>query len=184
MTYEGQVTAQQIKVDQLSDWHSAADWCRKRPYVIGATHAFTKRIWTKFGEIASDIPYEDQVVALRALSMGGGVTLETSLIAYRQGGVSAKKALQSPDAKREHIFKRYSRQQAVFRQIHRDLEKIGCTQLWTGKVRRYLLRSDAALWLLESQASGSISLRRLFVEFRRCGFFWVTRQMAYTYLIY
>lgn len=184
ITYQGQDTGQQVKVDQLSNWQGAADWCRKRPYVIGATHAFTKRIWLKFGDIASDIPYEDQVVALRALSMGGGVTLETSLIAYRQGGVSAKKALQSPDAKREHIFKRYSRQQAVFRQIQRDLEKMGCTQLWTGKVRRYLLRSDAALWLLESQASGSFNLRRLFVEFRRCGFFWMTRQIAYTYLIY
>ena len=184
MTYEGQVTERPIKVDQLANWNGAADWCRKRPYVIGATHAFTKRIWTKFGDIASDIPYEDQVIALRAISMGGGITLETPLIDYRQGGISAKKLAQRPESKRAQIAKRYLRQQAVFRQIQRDLEQMKCSHLWSGKVRRYLLRSDAALWLLESQASGTISLRRLFEEIKRCGFFWTMRQIAYTYLIF
>ena len=183
ITNEGQNTGKQVKVDQLANWNSVSDWCRKRPYVIGATHAFTKRIWTKFGDIASDIPYEDQVITLRALSMGGGATLETPLLNYRQGGISAKELAQSPQAKRAQIYKRYSRQQAVFRQVHRDLETTGCAHLWTGKVERYLLRSDAALWLLEAQANDRMNLRRLIVEIRKCGFFWLLRQVAYTYFI-
>lgn len=59
VTHTGQATGKTIKVDQLADWKDAADWCAKRPYVVGATHAFTKRTWSEFGPISSDIPFED-----------------------------------------------------------------------------------------------------------------------------
>lgn len=182
MTYEGQVTEQQIKVDQLANWNSAADWCRKRPYVIGATHAFTKRIWTEFGEIESDIPYEDQVVTLRALCLGGAATIPSALLSYRAGGVSAKLRALNANDKRAAMFKRYSRQHAVFGQVHKDLTNAGLEHLWVGKVKQYFDRAQAALDLLHNQSDKTRPrLAQVLSMLQQCGLFWTVRQSYYTY---
>jgi hypothetical protein len=171
---------QTIKVDQLAKWKNAADWCAKRPYVVGATHAFTKRIWTEFGPIASNIPYEDQIVALRALCLGGAQTLELPLLDYRTGGVSAKATSRSPEEKRQHIEKRYTRQKAVFLQVQKDLVCAGQAQLWTGKVKRYLDRSIAALWLIRESSLSCKSFQIVRTFARQCGWLWVLRQIYFS----
>lgn len=177
----GQVTGRTIKVDQLANWKNAADWCTKRPYVVGATHAFTKRLWSAFGFIAADVPYEDQIVALRALCLGGAQTLEFPLLDYRAGGVSAKGKNRSSADKLQHMEKRYSRQRAVFLQVEQDLARAGRAQLWTGKVKRYLDRSVAALWLLR-QKSTPLKNMKMIAEFaRQCGWAWIIRQIYYSY---
>ncbi|MEY5029841.1 MAG: hypothetical protein RLZ63_2156 [Pseudomonadota bacterium] len=182
ITHDGQPTGKTIKVDQLAKWKSAADWCAKRPYVVGATHAFTKRIWTAFGPIASDIPYEDQIVALRALCLGGAKTLELPLVDYRTGGVSAKVTGRSPEEKRQHIEKRYTRQKAVFLQVQKDLVRAGQAQLWKGKVKRYLDRSVAALWLLRKCSIDFQNLNKIREFGQQCGWLWLTRQIYYSCL--
>jgi glycosyltransferase involved in cell wall biosynthesis len=182
ITYDGQANGKTIKVDQLANWKTAADWCAKRPYVVGATHAFTKRIWTEFGPIASDIPYEDQIVALRALCLGGAQTLELSLVDYRTGGVSAKATGRSPEEKHQHIEKRYTRQKALFLQVQKDLVRAGQAQLWTGKVKRYLDRSVAALWLLRKCSINLQNLNKIWEFGQQCGWFWLTRQIYYSFI--
>ena len=182
MTYEGQVTEQQIKVDQLANWNSAADWCRKRPYVIGATHAFTKRIWTKFGDIAPDIAYEDQVIALRALCMGGATTIAQPLLSYRAGGVSSKSAHQNINQKLATIERRYTRQRAVFAQVRQDLEHAGQARLWSGRVKKYWTRANAALQLLQwRRKPQTMYVLELWWMVKQCGVLWTIRQIVYTW---
>jgi glycosyltransferase involved in cell wall biosynthesis len=180
ITHDGQATGRTIKVDQLAKWKDAADWCAKRPYVVGATHAFTKRIWSEFGQITSDILYEDQIVALRALCLGGAQTLELPLIDYRTGGVSAKVSSRSPEQKRQHIEKRHTRQKAVFLQVQKDLIRAGQAQLWTGNVKRYLDRSVAALSLLKECSITFQNLNKIRKFGQQCGWLWLIRQIYYS----
>jgi hypothetical protein len=149
--------------------------------VVGATHAFTKRLWSEFGSIASDIPYEDQIVALRALCLGGAQTLELPLIDYRTGGVSSKTKSRSSADKLKHIEKRYTRQRAVFLQVQQDLARAGRSQLWAGKVKRYLDRSVAALWLLRQKLPILKNMRKILTFSQQCGWAWMIRQIYYSY---
>lgn len=176
ITYEGHKTEKLIKVDQLSRWKSAADWCAKRPYVVGATHAFTKRIWIKFGDIASDVSYEDQIITLRAMCLGGGITISQPMLDYRMGGISARLKTSDSQEKYSHFFKRYIRQRAVFMQVQSDLINAGHVQLWKGKVKRYLNRSFAALWLLENKFILN-NFKIILKIFFDCGIFWTFRQI-------
>jgi glycosyltransferase involved in cell wall biosynthesis len=77
-------------VDALQDWRSVADWERRRPYIIGAAHAVTQRLFRRFGPLAPACLYEDQVNALRAVLAGGGAwTIDDALVGYRRGGISS-----------------------------------------------------------------------------------------------
>jgi glycosyltransferase involved in cell wall biosynthesis len=77
-----------LEVDDLARWKTLDDWARRRPYIVGAGHAFTRRLFDRFGPLAPGVAYEDQVNLLRALCGGGAVTLHQPLVRYRRGGVS------------------------------------------------------------------------------------------------
>lgn len=182
ITHDGQPTGKTIKVDQLAKWKNAADWCAKRPYVVGATHAFTKRIWTEFGPIASDIPYEDQIVALRSLCLGGAQTLQEPLLDYRAGGVSSSIATQGKRQRLSAMQRRYTRQRAVFDQVHTDLVHAGLAHLWRSKVKRYYSRAQVALQLIGLQHSNARpSPSQLLHWSQSCGIFWMLRQLVHTF---
>ncbi|MDH3461396.1 MAG: glycosyltransferase family 2 protein [Burkholderiaceae bacterium] len=77
-----------LRVDDLAQWRSLDNWVRRRPYVVGAGHSFSRRLFERFGPLAPEVGYEDQINMLRALCGGGAVTLHTPLVRYRRGGVS------------------------------------------------------------------------------------------------
>jgi glycosyltransferase involved in cell wall biosynthesis len=77
-----------LKVDDLAQWRSLDDWARQRPYIVGAGHAFTRRMFDRFGPLGPRVSYEDQVNMLRALLGGGACTIAEPLVRYRRGGVS------------------------------------------------------------------------------------------------
>jgi len=79
-----------LRVDDLSAWRGMDDWLRHRPHVIGATHAFTRRLMRHFGPMSPGIAYEDQVMAFRAINLGGAITIDAPLVCYRRGGLSAR----------------------------------------------------------------------------------------------
>jgi glycosyltransferase involved in cell wall biosynthesis len=67
---------------------SVESWCRKRPFTVGATHAFTRRMMERFGPFVPDLWYEDIVMGLRAIMTGGALTVAEPLVHYRSGGSS------------------------------------------------------------------------------------------------
>lgn len=77
-----------LRVDDLAQWRSLDDWARQRPYIVGAGHAFTRRMFDRFGPLGPKVSYEDQVNVLRALLGGGACTIDEPLVRYRRGGVS------------------------------------------------------------------------------------------------
>lgn len=79
-----------IKVDDLSNWPDVKAWANRRPYIVGASHAFTRRLFDRFGPFRADLAYEDQILTLRAICSGGATTVDQALVRYRRGGLSGR----------------------------------------------------------------------------------------------
>lgn len=143
-----------IRVDDLSRWLRPEDWLAKRPFVVGASHAFTRRLFDRFGPLHPDVVYEDQVMTLRASCLGAGVTVAEPLVRYRRGGVSGRQAggRLSAQAYAEQVRVKHSRQRSLYRQIAQDLRTLGRADLAKGRVQRQLARSELVLALGQSSA--------------------------------
>lgn len=99
---------------------SLADWCRARPFSLGATHAFTRRMMERFGPFVDDLWYEDPVMALRAFLAGGGVTVPEALVCYRRGGTSRWPRVASGDELVRWVRTQNRRVLAEIEQFTRD----------------------------------------------------------------
>lgn len=122
MTQDGGI-AGVLRVDDLSRWHGASDWARQRPYVVGAAHAFTKRLFDTFGPLDDRITYEDQIITFRALMSGGAATIDLPLVNYRRGGVSAR--AHSPQVRRDRAAMLNARQLVENAQLLQDARTAG-----------------------------------------------------------
>lgn len=65
-------------------------WCRRRPFTVGATHAFTRRLMVRFGPFMPGVWYEDSSMVFRSIFAGGAVTVPEPLVHYRSGGSSQR----------------------------------------------------------------------------------------------
>jgi glycosyltransferase involved in cell wall biosynthesis len=121
-----------IAVDDLSQWKTPEAWIRQRPYVIGASHAFSRRIYDYFGAFTKDLKYEDQVITFRSMFLGGGATIAEPLLRYRQGGISDTDKLKSKKIHR--LYKKYTHQVAWLDQLQKDLLLIDRFDLWAERL--------------------------------------------------
>jgi glycosyltransferase involved in cell wall biosynthesis len=161
-----------IVVGDLAPFNSPEIWVQHRPYVIGASHAFTKRMHEFFGPFDPDLAYEDQVMAFRSACLGGGLTVDAPLLRYRRGGVSSRK-YESPEEYRTWLTRKFQRQQVLFRQIRKDMDTINRSDLWRGKVALYFDRAEWTLKLL-AQKNLWACLKSTFSS-GRIGIFWRLR---------
>ena len=76
-----------VAIDDLGAL-TLAGWCARRPFTVGATHAFTRRMMERFGPFIDSVWYEDPVMTLRAILSGGALTVREPLVRYRRGGSS------------------------------------------------------------------------------------------------
>jgi glycosyltransferase involved in cell wall biosynthesis len=145
-----------LKVDDLSLWRSPEQWLAKRPFVIGAAHAFTKRLHEEFGPFSSQLSFEDQVMSFRASCLGGGLTVAEPLVKYRDGGISSRVAIDSsPVNKHKILVRRHSQQIALYTQIYADLITANKESLFSQKYVWRLSRSVVFLEMLKAQSNGS-----------------------------
>ncbi len=171
MTPDGE-TVGTILVEDLAPFKSPEIWVKHRPYVIGASHAFTKRMHEFFGPFDRALAYEDQVMAFRSACMGGGLTVDAPLVRYRRGGVSSRQ-YESAQEYRAWLIRKFQRQQVLFRQIRKDMETIDRPDLWRGKVALYFDRAEWTLKLL-AQKNLLACLKCTFSS-GRTGIFWRLR---------
>jgi glycosyltransferase involved in cell wall biosynthesis len=131
--------AEKIIVDDLSYWDTPEKWIRKRPYVVGAAHAFTRRLQNRFGNFNPELVYEDQVMAFRASLAGGGLKITDTLVMYREGGISQDKSnLTTSLDYLNWSNKHYRLQKAQYLQIHADLKTVSREDLWNKKLSNKL----------------------------------------------
>ncbi len=168
-----------IQTGHLERWPNAAAWCKKRPYVIGATFAFHKRLFTQFGPLDKGVDYEDQVLSLRAAALGGGKTIPTPLIKYRRGGLSAR-AQRDPQSLLAHASNKYRRQLAVFTQITQDLHTAGQPHLAQGKITQYIHKSVFALHLMDvPNITFKKAVALIAQHAKSVGIFWLVTRYLY-----
>ena len=114
---------EKVIVADLSYWDTPEKWIRKRPYVVGAAHAFTRRLHNQFGDFNTELVYEDQVMAFRASLAGGGLKVHEPLVLYREGGISQDKSnLATTSDYLKWSKKHYRLQRAQYLQIQADLK--------------------------------------------------------------
>ena len=75
--------------------------------IIGAAHAWSRRVWDVFGDIEANIMSEDNVIAFRSALLDGIVFTAQPLVYYRKGGYSdiATKATWHEREIRERYYK-------------------------------------------------------------------------------
>jgi glycosyltransferase involved in cell wall biosynthesis len=87
-----------ITPSDLAEYHNAADWLARPPFVVGAAQAWTRRVFERFGPLPQGVVAEDLIMVLRAVMSGGAVTLAEPLVRYRRGGLSfRRRALRAGD---------------------------------------------------------------------------------------
>lgn len=177
MTFDGQLR-ETIKVDDLSKWPSAAAWSQRRPYVVGAGHAFTKRLWARFGPMSPDVVYEDQIITLRAILCGGAITVPTPLVHYRRGGASALHSFESTEAFLDRTRTVTLRALAEQRQLLADARQAGCEDT-VREGLRLLIRRETLIASLLDKPSLAGTLRALVAA---TGVSWPWRLRKWLYL--
>ncbi len=74
--------------------------------VVGATEAWTRRLWNRFGDLPAGTVNEDQVLTFRALLLGGILYVDEPLVQYRQG---VSKWIERGEAGRVELQRRNTR---------------------------------------------------------------------------
>ena len=140
--------AEKLILADLSYWDTPEKWIRKRPYVVGAAHAFTRRLHNQFGDFNTELVYEDQVMAFRASLAGGGLKIHEPLVMYREGGISQDKSnLATTSDYLNWSKKHYRLQRAQYLQIQADLRTVGREDLWNKKLAKKLEGASLVLAL-------------------------------------
>lgn len=127
MSIDGEI-GNDIKTAKL-DGLTGEDWLRKRPHVIGATHAFTRRLHLHFGPFNDDLIGEDQIMTFRALCLNGATTIDKALVRYRDGGISRKEKAMSATERLKWFRKANDFSLAEMRQLFKDAAIAGLSQL-------------------------------------------------------
>lgn len=83
-----------IMPDDLSRYR-IDDWFEKRPFLVGAAHTWSRRLFERFGPMLPGTAAEDQIMTFRAIVTGGAMSLHEPLVRYRRGGLSGKRRYRS-----------------------------------------------------------------------------------------
>lgn len=167
-----------IIVSDLEKWKNPRQWIQKRPYVVGAAHAFTSRLHREFGDFLQELVYEDQVMAMRATMAGGGIKVDEVLVFYRTGGVSQTKGSIRSAADYLHWVRRnFKRQAAQYIQIRADLRTKKLGELSNGPILKKLLQAELVMKL--DQASSITEKILCALRHPHCGFFFKWKMLIY-----
>lgn len=116
---------ERLSPTELDRYRSFDDWLAGQPWLIGAAHTWTRRLFERFGPMQPGSAAEDQIMVLRAILSGGAVSLREPLVRYRRGGLSGKRSYRSAAelVARMRQGNRYAL--AELAQLQRDAELAG-----------------------------------------------------------
>ena len=121
---EGQ-TRERLTPTDLSRYRSFEDWLEERPHLVGAAHAWSRRLFERFGEMMPGAMAEDQIMTFRAIMTGGALSLHEPLVLYRRGGLSGKRRWRTVDDFVARILQTNRFALAEVAQLVKDAETAG-----------------------------------------------------------
>ena len=116
-----------IRPARLQDLSTPDLWLTRRPHVVGAAQAWTRRAYEHFGPLPKGVVAEDLIMVFRAVCLGGALTLDKPLVQYRRGGLSGRvRSLSAADVTRRLLSN--NRHALVESQVLcADADKAGCS---------------------------------------------------------
>jgi glycosyltransferase involved in cell wall biosynthesis len=152
MSLDGRL-GERLAVDDLARWSGVKAWLTRRPHVVGAAHAFSRRLHQHFGPFIKGLTYEDQIMALRASALGRAITVDEPLVRYRDGGISSKGPSSArPGARRQRLITRHASHRFMYQQVLNDLKTLKQENLFPRKMAWRLTRSTVVMELLGVQS--------------------------------
>ncbi len=130
-------------------------WCRKTPFTVGATHAFTRRIMYRFGPFIDELWYEDRVMLLRAIASGGALTVKEPLVHYRVGGTSKQPQTHTGDHLLSWTRTQNRRVLAEIAQLTQDARVAGCEAEVAASLAATLQRETYLRTMLDARGRGA-----------------------------
>jgi glycosyltransferase involved in cell wall biosynthesis len=115
----------QLSPTDLGTYRSFEDWLALRPHVVGAAHAWSRRLFDRFGDMLPGAMAEDQIMTFRAIMSGGALSMREPLVLYRHGGLSRKRRWKSVDEFIARILQTNRFALAEVAQLQRDAETAG-----------------------------------------------------------
>lgn len=118
----GRITCPLLRPHLTDDHPDPAQWQGRMATLIGATHAWTRPLFERFGPITEPDAYEDLVLAYRAMLLGGLRYIDTPLVQYREGVGMSSPAHRDPV---QALQRRLRLEPAVLRQRQQDCRTLG-----------------------------------------------------------
>jgi glycosyltransferase involved in cell wall biosynthesis len=145
-----------IVPDDLGTYRSAADWLARPPHVVGAAHAWSRRLFDRFGPLAEGVVGEDLIMVLRAILSGGAISLPEPLVGYRRGGLSRRRRTLSADDVVARLLKNNRGALVELRQLLADAATAGQLGALQGALEARLAREH---FIRDLFATGSLAAR-------------------------
>jgi len=114
-----------IEPTDLASYRNLADWAARRPFVVGAAQAWTRRIFDRCGPLPSGVVAEDLIMVFRAIGAGGALTLPDALVQYRRGGLSGRVRSLSASEVIERLRKNNRHARVEYAQLLADARTLG-----------------------------------------------------------
>lgn len=114
-----------IAPTELDRYRNLEDWLAERPWLIGASHAWSRRLFERFGPMLPGTAAEDQIMVLRAILSGGALSLREPLVHYRRGGISRKTRYRSVQEQVARMQRNNRYELAELVQLQRDADTAG-----------------------------------------------------------
>ena len=112
------------KCSNLEQIRSINEWIKNKPLFFGCANMYTRELVNKFGLLRPNCGATDQIMVLRAILLGGALSLHEPLVHHRQGGVTGNKPMNVVD-KVNRLLNESSRTVADIEQHIDDAEKFG-----------------------------------------------------------
>jgi hypothetical protein len=145
---------ERVSPTELDGYRTFEDWLERRPWLIGAAHAWSRRLFDRFGPMLPGAAAEDQIMTLRAILSGGALSLHEPLVRYRRGGISRKKRFDSVAAQVAHINKGNRYGLAELAQLQRDAEVAGIGERMRAALAPKLARERYIRALFDARGLG------------------------------
>lgn len=130
---------------------SLSDWLDKQPWLVGASHAWSRRLFDVFGPLEQGSNSEDQMMLLRALLLGGATTLRVPLVSWRRGGLSRKRRHPNLKAMLEHLRRGNISTRCELQQILADAKLAGQLERVKNSLLKRIYREEFLAQMLESK---------------------------------
>jgi glycosyltransferase involved in cell wall biosynthesis len=145
---------ERISPTDLGAYRNVEDWLAASPHLIGAAHAWSRRLFDRFGPMMPGAAAEDRIMTFRAIVSGGASSLREPLVRYRRGGLSRKRRYRSVAEVVARMRQSNRFALAEVAQIQHDADIAGCGKRMRDALAPKLAREQFIRSMFEARGTG------------------------------